>query len=341
MLKVCVFGSGGWGSALAQLCAFRGYNVVQWVREPEVAEEINGHNKNSMFLPDISLSPNITATLDEKEALNGADFVLLVVPSQYMRGIILRVRYLLPIQVPIICCSKGVEKGSLELMSEILTGELPGKYHSYLTYLSGPSFAKEVAAGMPANVTVAGQSNEVRNKVQALLGSSNFRIYTSPDVVGVQVGGAVKNVIAIAVGICAGMGFGLNAQASLITRGLAEMSRLAVAKGAHPLTLSGHAGIGDLVLTCTGDLSRNRRVGYSLGEGKSLEEILGPMKMVAEGVATAHSVQQLAKKLDVSMPISDQLALVLHHGKSLKHAAKELMERPLREELDANEWNKA
>jgi len=337
MLKISVFGSGGWGTALAQLCASKDYKVIQWVREAEVAEEINSENKNSLFLPNIALSPNITATLDEEEALKGAEMVLLVIPSQFMRAAILRIRYLLPTDVPIVCCSKGVEKGSLELMSEVLTGELPGKYHPYLTYLSGPSFAKEVAAGMPANVTVAGRSKEVRYKVQELLGSSLFRIYTLPDVIGVQVGGAVKNVIAIAVGACAGMGFGLNAQASLITRGLAEMTRLAVTKGAHPLTLSGHAGIGDLVLTCTGDLSRNRTVGYSLGQGKSLEEILGSMKMVAEGVATADSIQQLAKKLNVSMPISEQLALVLHHGKSLEQAAKELMERPPKEEFDVGE----
>jgi glycerol-3-phosphate dehydrogenase (NAD(P)+) len=337
MLRVCVFGSGGWGTALAQLCAVRGHRVVQWVRESEVLESINEKNMNSLFLPDVHLSPGIVATRDEREALDGADLVLLVTPSQFMREVVLRIRYLLPPEAPIVCCSKGIEKESLELMSEILTGELPGKYHPYLTYLSGPSFAKEVAEGKPANVTVAGQSEDVRKKVQEWMGGSSFRIYTSADVVGVQVGGAVKNVIAIAVGACDAMGFGLNAQASLITRGLAEITRLAVAKGANPLTLSGHAGIGDLVLTCTGSLSRNRRVGYALGSGQSLESIINSMKMVAEGVETAHSVSHLAKKLTVSMPISEQVALVLHHGKQLEPAATELMERPLREELDENE----
>ncbi len=341
MLRVCVFGSGGWGTALAQLCGRRGYRVVQWVREPEVLEAINGRHLNPLFLPDIPLSSRIAATRDEQEALDGADLVLLVVPSQFMRGVVLRIRYLLPAGVPIVCCSKGIEKGSLELMSEILTGELPGKYHPYLTYLSGPSFAKEVAEGKPANVTVAGCSEEVRKRVQELMGDPSFRIYTSSDVVGVQVGGAVKNVLAIAVGACDAMDFGLSAQASLITRGLAEITRLAVAKGANPLTLSGHAGIGDLVLTCTGSLSRNRRVGYALGSGESLEDIVSSMKMVAEGVETAHSVWHLSKKLNVSMPISEQVALVLHHGKQVDLAARELMERPLREELDGDDQSGA
>jgi len=337
MLKVCVFGSGGWGTALAQLCSLRGYDVVQWVREPEVAREINRHRRNSRFLRGIELSERITATRDEGEAMEGAGLVVLVIPSQFLREAVQRVRYSLPTGTPIVCCSKGIEKGSLELMSEILTGELPGKYHPWLAYLSGPSFALEVAQGLPANVTVAAEGQACREQVRSLLGSSLFRIYTSRDVIGVEVGGAVKNVIAIAVGACAGMGFGLNAQASLITRGLAEMTRLAVAKGANPLTLSGHAGIGDLVLTCTGSLSRNRRVGQALGGGKPLSEILHPMKMVAEGVETAHSVWHLARKLNVSMPISEQVAEVLHHGKPVRQAALELMERPLREELDEEE----
>lgn len=340
MLKVCVFGSGGWGTALAQLCASRGYRVVQWVREPEVLESINEGHSNPLFLPEVPLSPHIVATREESEALEGADLVLLVVPSQFMRGVVLRIRYLLPTEAPIVCCSKGIEKQSLELMSEVLTGELPGKYHPYLTYLSGPSFAKEVAQGKPANVTVAGESEMVRKRVQELMGGSTFRIYTSGDVIGVQVGGAVKNVLAIAVGACDAMGFGLSAQASLITRGLAEITRLAVAKGANPLTLSGHAGIGDLVLTCTGSLSRNRQVGYALGRGESLKNVVSSMKMVAEGVETAHSVRHLAEKLRISMPISEQVALVLHHGKMLDEAAKELMERPLREELDESEGDR-
>lgn len=335
MLKAAVLGSGGWGTALAQLCASRGYSVVQWVREPELVSEINQRHRNPFFLPEIALDQRIVATVEEGEALEGAELVLLVVPAQFLRGVVLRIRYDLPAEVPIVCCSKGIEKSSLALMSEILAGELPGKTHPWLTYLSGPSFGREVAQGQPANVTVAGESKEVREKVRNLLGSPLFRIYTSEDVVGVEVGGAVKNVIAIAVGACAGLGFGLSAQASLITRGLAEITRLAVAKGANPLTLSGHAGLGDLVLTCTGTLSRNRQVGYELGRGRSLLEILGGMKMVAEGVETAASVWQLARKRRISMPISEQVALVLHHGKSVQQAAADLMERPLHEELDA------
>lgn len=334
MTKVCIFGSGGWGTALAQLCARRGYEVFQWVREEEVCEDINTCHINKVFLPDIQLSPSIHATRDEHEALDGAELVLLVIPAQFTRGVLIRIRYLLPSGVPIVCCSKGIENGSLELMSEVLTGELPGKYHPYLTYLSGPSFAGEVAAGKPANVTVAGENMDIRKKVQTMLGGFSFRIYTSQDVVGVQVGGSVKNVIAIAIGACAGMGFGLSAQASLITRGLAEMTRMAVAKGANPLTLSGHSGIGDLVLTCTGDLSRNRRVGLALGQGRSLQETVNSMKMVAEGVETARSVCGLALRLGIEMPIAERVNQVLHHGKPLQEAAQELMDRPLREELD-------
>lgn len=337
MEKACVFGSGGWGTALAQLCALKGYAVSQWVREPEVADSVNQNHDNPLFLPGVPLSDRIAATLDQEESLQDADIVLLVIPSQFVRRMVLEIRYLLPSGVPIVCCSKGIEKVSLELMSEVLEGELPGKVHPWLTYLSGPSFAGEVAVGKPANVTVAGQNREVRSRVQAMLGSPLFRIYTSPDVVGVQVGGAVKNVIAIAVGACDGMGFGLSAQASLITRGLAEMTRLSVAKGANPLTLSGHAGIGDLVLTCTGSLSRNRRVGYALGQGKSLAEVLGSMQMIAEGVETAHSVRDLSRSLGVSMPISEQVARVLHEGHSVEVAARTLMERPLREELEEAE----
>ncbi len=211
MTKACIFGSGGWGTALAEVCAVRGYNVMQWVREEDVAREINSKHQNSMFLPDISLSDSIEASLDEQEALKDADIVLLVIPSQFMREVIQRIRYMMPVSVPIVCCSKGIEKSTLELMSEVLAGELPGKYHENLTYLSGPSFAREVAVGKPANVTVSGQSRQAREKVQEMLGSPAFRIYTSSDVIGVQVGGAVKNVIAIAVGACAGMGLGLNA----------------------------------------------------------------------------------------------------------------------------------
>jgi glycerol-3-phosphate dehydrogenase (NAD(P)+) len=334
MLKVSVFGGGGWGTALAQLCARRGYSVRLWAREEEVVADINERHFNSVFLPGVALSDRVVATRSEPEALEGAEIVLLVVPSQFLRSVVVRIRYLLPAGVPIVSCSKGIEKGSLALMSEVLTDELPGKYHPWLAYLSGPSFAGEVAVGKPANVTLAGKSKEVLRRVQSALGGPSFRIYTSSDIVGVQVGGAVKNVIAIAVGACAGMGFGLSAQASLITRGLAEMTRLAVAKGANPLTLSGHAGIGDLVLTCTGALSRNRRVGFELGQGKPLDEILSSMKMVAEGVETAYSVWHLAKNLGVSMPISEQVAMVLYRGRSVQEAARELMERPLRGELD-------
>jgi len=334
MLKVSVFGGGGWGTALAQLCARRGYSVRLWAREEEVVADINERHSNSVFLPGVALSDRVVATRSEPEALEGAEIVLLVVPSQFLRSVVVRIRYLLPAGVPIVSCSKGIEKGSLALMSEVLTDELPGKYHPWLAYLSGPSFAGEVAVGKPANVTLAGKSKEVLRRVQSALGGPSFRIYTSSDIVGVQVGGAVKNVIAIAVGACAGMGFGLSAQASLITRGLAEMTRLAVAKGANPLTLSGHAGIGDLVLTCTGALSRNRRVGFELGQGKPLDEILSSMKMVAEGVETAYSVWHLAKNLGVSMPISEQVAMVLYRGRSVQEAARELMERPLRGELD-------
>lgn len=334
MERVCVLGGGGWGTALAHLCAQKGFDVTIWAREAEVVEAINGHHTNAVFLEGIRLEERLRATIDEKEALKDASLVLLVVPAQYMRAFVLRVRDTLPTDVPLVSCSKGIETESLMLMSEVLTAELPGKYHPHLAYLSGPSFALEVAKGMPANVTVAAASEEVRARVQAALGSKVFRIYTSADVIGVQVGGATKNVIAIASGACEGLGFGLNARASIITRGLAEMTRLAVSKGADPLTMAGHAGVGDLVLTCTGELSRNRGVGLQLGRGRTLSEILGSMKMVAEGVATARAVSTLAKKKGIEMPISEQVSLVLDGKVGAREAAENLMSRPLREEID-------
>ena len=221
MERVCVLGGGGWGTALAQLCAQKGFDVTIWARETEVVEAINEHHTNAVFLDGIRLEESLRATTDENEALEGASLVLLVVPAQYMRAFVLRVRDTLPTDIPLVSCSKGIETESLMLMSEVLTAELPGKYHPHLSYLSGPSFALEVAKGMPANVTVAATKEEVRERVQAALGSKVFRIYTSADVIGVQVGGATKNVIAIASGACEGLGFGLNARASIITRGLA------------------------------------------------------------------------------------------------------------------------
>jgi len=334
MEKACVFGSGGWGTALAQLLAEKGYNVAQWVREPEVADEINGKGTNSIFLPEVQLSEKIRACTGEEEVLDGAGIVLLVIPTQHLRSVVVKVRDLLPVGVPLVNCGKGIERGSLALMSEVLTDELPGKYHPYIAHLSGPSFAKEVARGMPANVTVASASKEAALSVQAILGEPKFRVYTSTDVAGVLIGGAIKNVIAIASGACDGLGFGLNARASLITRGLAEMTRLAAAMGANPLTLAGHAGVGDLVLTCTGDLSRNHMVGFELGLGKSLEEIIGSMRMVAEGVETSRSTWQLSRKLDIEMPITEQVYTVLHEGKPVRDAAEYLMSRTPKDEVD-------
>jgi glycerol-3-phosphate dehydrogenase (NAD(P)+) len=258
-----------------------------------------------------------------EEALAASELVCVAIPSQATRDVLGRARGMLPAHAPIMTVAKGIENGTLLTMTEVMEDCLPESFHPWLAVLSGPSFAKEMAAGAPTVVTIASHWERVARQCQAAFNTETFRTYTSRDVVGVQMGGALKNVIAIAAGMCDGLGLGNNARAALITRGLAEISRIAVRKGGNPLTLSGLSGLGDLVLTCTGDLSRNRQVGMALGRGQTLEDILKDMKQVAEGVKTATSARDLAVKSGVELPICQQVYAILHEGKSARAAMVE------------------
>lgn len=332
-MKIGVIGGGSWGTALANLLAEKGFDVTLWCYEAELCDEINEGRENTMYLPGFDLSPNLTATNDLEECVTGKEMIVSVSPSHVVRPTLAQVAEAIPMGVPIVSASKGIENDTLMLVSEILEDVLPVRCHPYLCYLSGPSFAKEVAARKPTAVTVASYNHKLAEKVQQIFSTDVFRCYTSYDVVGVEVGGAVKNVVAIAAGAISAMDLGHNATAGMITRGLAEITRLASRMGANPLTLSGLAGMGDLVLTCTGGLSRNRTLGFKLGEGKNLDQILAEMNMVAEGVKTSKSVYDLSRQIDVEMPIAEQVYQVIHEGKDTRLAVKDILGRELKPEM--------
>lgn len=331
-MRVTVIGAGSWGTALAFVLADKGDHVTLWAHEPECAAAINEQGENTLFLPGIALPENLRATNDLAGACTDAQLVVGVTPSHVTRAVFEQLVDHLPDHTPIVSATKGIENESLMTISELLEDVLPLRFHPYLAYLSGPSFAREVAQRHPTTVAVASYSDKLGQLVQNAFHTPYFRAYRSTDVEGVEIGGSLKNVIAIAVGVADGMGFGHNSRAALITRGLAEISRLAVKRGANPLTVAGLAGMGDLVLTCTGGLSRNRAVGVKLGQGHSIEEILGEMRMVAEGVRTAKSVYHLAASLEVDMPISREVYHVLYEGKTPAEALKDLMARELTRE---------
>jgi glycerol-3-phosphate dehydrogenase (NAD(P)+) len=326
-MRAAVIGSGSFGTALANTLAARCTEVRTWAREPAVVEAINVRRENTAYLPGIAISPKVKATTSMEDALPGAELVVIATPSHATREVMGRAVRFLPEHAPLVTVSKGIENETLLTMTKLLEDCLPEQFHTSIAILSGPSFAKEMAAGMPTVVTVASRFEKVAQKVQAALQTESFRTYTSTDVIGVELGGALKNVIAIAAGISDGLGFGLNARSALITRGLAEISRIAVRMGANPLTLMGLSGLGDLVLTCTGDLSRNRRVGIELGKGRKLEDILAGMNQVAEGVKTAKSARDLSRKVGVELPICDQVFAIMYEGKEPRRAVVELMTR--------------
>lgn len=333
-MKSAVIGGGSWGTALASVLTNRG-PVQLWARSQAVADGINTDRRNPRYQSDIELPDNLTATSDLEQALAGAELVCVVVPSHALRAVMTgAVRYLCS-GVPIVSASKGIENETLQTMEEVLTDVLPRGLWADLAFLSGPSFAKETLQRMPTAVTIAARFHGVARQVQSAFSTDYFRCYTTEDVTGVELGGALKNVIAIAAGMASGLGLGHNARAGLLTRGLHEISRLAVARGANPLTLAGLAGMGDLVLTCTGDLSRNRRVGVELGAGRTLDEILADMSEVAEGVRTARSAYNLAKREGVEMPIGQQVYEIIYEGKSAPTAMASLMGRRLKRERDA------
>jgi len=326
-MRISVVGGGAWGTALAAHCARAGLGVRLWVREPEVVASVNGVHENSLYLPGVPLPEDLRASSRLDEALAGAGTALFVVPSEFARAIYREARPHLRGGATVVSATKGIETDSLRRMSEVAAEEVPG--HP-LAVLSGPSFALEVARALPTAVVVAATDLAVAESVQLSLSTATFRVYSSEDVVGVELAGAVKNVIAIAAGIVDGLGYGHNTVAALITRGLAEITRLAVGLGARPETLAGLAGIGDLVLTCTGALSRNRRVGQGLGRGLSLAE--ASAGVVAEGVRSTLATCALAERAGIEMPIARQMKAVLYEGKPSREALDELMLRSLKRE---------
>lgn len=330
-IKSAVIGGGSWGTALASVLCERGPTTL-WARDPAVAEGINTTHRNVKYQSEIELPGNLKATTDPHEAIDGADLVCVVVPSHAMRGVMAGLADALQPGVPIVCASKGIENESLETMEDVLTDVLPRHLRGELAFLSGPSFAKETLQRMATAVTVAARFHDVAEQVQQAFTTSYFRCYTTEDVTGVEYGGALKNVIAIAAGAAAGLGLGLNARAGLLTRGLAEITRLATRMGANPLTLSGLSGMGDLVLTCTGSQSRNRTVGFGLGQGKSLKQVLAEMNQVAEGVRTTRSAYNLSIREGIDMPITREVYKLLYEDKTPSAALADLMGRDLKRE---------
>ncbi len=330
--RIAVIGGGSWGTALASRLAANGHDTLLWAYEPELVAEINSSHTNTPYLPGINLDPKLISTGNLREAVRDRGIILLVTPVQVLRGVLQQLAPVISADAIIANASKGIELETLLTVSQICQELLGGDVLSRYVALSGPTFAREVAQDLPSLIVAASRSEASAQRVQAAFSCRSFRVYTNSDVTGVELGGAVKNVIAIAAGICDGLGFGHNARAALITRGLAEMNRLGLAMGAQPATFAGLAGMGDLVLTCTGDLSRNRTVGFKLGQGQRLTEILAEMRMVAEGVKSAESVYGLACRLGVEMPIVEKTYQILHEDKPAKEAVTELMGRDLKAE---------
>jgi glycerol-3-phosphate dehydrogenase (NAD(P)+) len=333
-MKIGVIGAGAWGTALANLLANEGFDVALWAFEREVCEDILEERQNKVFLPGIPLSPNIRPSNDLDKVAAKKDMLLLVVPSHVFRSVAVQMVHHPTEETLIVSATKGIENKTYLTASGILKQLLPPRLQSRIAVLSGPSFAKEVAKRIPTAVTVAAFDPEVARAVQNIFATQYFRVYTSYDVYGAELGGALKNVIAIAAGISDGLGLGYNTRAALITRGATEIQRLGIRLGANPRTFMGLAGIGDLVLTCTGKLSRNWTVGYKIGQGMKLEAILSDMRMVAEGVKTTKSVYNMSQKMGVEMPIVEQLYRMLYEDLDAKEALQTLMTRDLKHELD-------
>ena len=334
MTRIAVIGGGAWGTVLADLLARKGAfeSVTVWAREPDVVESINREHVNHVFLPGAPLGPVLRASGDLGETVRGAEVVVSSAPSHVVRAVMMRVSRALTREAMVVSVSKGLEPERLQTMSCVLGEVLPPG--TPIAVLSGPSFAREVYQRQPTAVVAAARDHAVAQRVQQVFVTTYFRVYSHTDVLGVELGGALKNVIALAAGILEGLGLGHNTRAALITRGLAEISRLGVALGAEPATFAGLAGMGDLVLTATGPLSRNRSLGVELGQGKALGEALAGRATVAEGVNTARAAVTLARRHGVELPIAQQVTEVLFEGKSPRQAVADLMER----ELKAEQW---
>ncbi len=332
--KIGVIGAGSWGTTLANLLAKKGYAVTLWCYEADLAERMGQSGVNDIYLPGVNLAKNLHVTSNLKSTVADKQLLLFVTPSQVTRPVLQQALPDISPQAVIVSASKGIENESLMLLSQVFEELLPQSMHGQLGFLSGPSFAKEVSAGMPTAVVAAAPDDAVAAEIQQVFSTDKFRVYRHHDIIGVELGGAMKNVIALAAGVADGLGFGHNTRAALITRGLAEMTRLGLKLGGAAETFAGLAGMGDLVLTCTGDLSRNRSVGIELGKGRSLDEIMSGMQMVAEGVKTTLSAYQLAAKLEVEVPIIEQMYLVLYQQKDPRCAVIDLMSRDLTSEIN-------
>lgn len=330
--KCAVIGAGSWGTTLAHLLADNGHQTILWAYETELVERMRASRENDLYLPGFKLAEGLSFTADFAEAVRGAEMVLLVCPSQVMRSVLTGLVDQLEPGVLLVSAAKGIENDSLMLMSELIEDLLPAALRKRVGFLSGPSFAREVVGRVPTAVVAAASDFSVAEEIQQIFTTDYFRVYTHDDIIGVELGGAMKNVIALAAGVSDGLGFGYNSRAALITRGLAEMTRLGIALGGAAPTFAGLSGMGDLVLTCTGDLSRNRTVGIELGKGKKLTEIMAGMQMVAEGVKTTLSAYQLAQRLRVDAPIIEQMYLILYEDKDPRQAVTDLMLRDLRPE---------
>lgn len=333
MRRIAVIGAGSWGTALCQLIARRGHEVTLWAHRSELVRELRETRVNSVFLPGFAIPAAVRITGSLEEAVAGAEIVLTVVPSHVVRQVYTQMRPYLNPRMILVSATKGIENETHLCMHDVIRDVLRDDFEPRYVVLSGPSFAREVAQGHPTAVVAASSTPEYGQLIQQELSSASFRIYTSTDVISVEIGGAVKNVMAIAAGVVAGLGWGYNSTVALATRGLAEMTRLAVALGGRAETMAGLAGMGDLMLTCMGALSRNRSVGLQLGRGRRLPDILAEMRMVAEGVNTTRATYELSQKLGVEMPITASVYAMLYQSKPPREAAEELMMRPLRREL--------
>jgi glycerol-3-phosphate dehydrogenase (NAD(P)+) len=332
MKRIAVIGGGTWGTALSIIASQNGSPVTLWANNSEIVQTINSIAENTLYLPGVKIPSSVQATNDMEEAINGCDLVVTAAPSHVYRNVFSRVKAFLQQEMIIVSATKGIENDSLMRISQIVSSELQDRFEPKFVALSGPTFAHEIIKGHPTAAVVAATKIEWAESVQNTLSGPNFRLYTNNDVVGVEVCGAVKNIIALASGIVSGLGYGYNTTAAIITRGIADITRLVLAQGGRLETIAGLAGAGDLMLTCFGTLSRNRRVGIELGKGRSLGEIVGEMQEVAEGISTTRAAAMLAEKLGVETPIISTLYKVLYEGLSVSAATQYLLDRPLRGE---------
>ncbi len=334
MRRVGVIGTGAWGTTLAIVLASKGFETTLWEHQSERAAEMERERQNSTFLPDLPFPFSLRVTTDLGEAVAGRELVLLVTPSQRLRE---NARAIAPHLAPnavVLCGSKGLEIGSLKRMSEVIAEELPEALRGRVAALSGPNIAREIAKGLPGAAVVAASQREVAEIAREALNTATFRVYTTNDLIGVELGGALKNIIALGAGACDGWGYGDNAKAAFMTRGMAEIARLGIACGANPLTFAGLAGVGDLIATCSSPLSRNRYVGLEMAKGRQLEDVLAGMKSVAEGVTTTKAAYELAKRYNVEMPITTTIHAILFEGKNARQGVIELMLRDPKDELE-------